>query len=377
MKHIKLFEDFVNEGMSFQEIKDKYVDNPYGIGANSVEYQESPNYGNRLTFRSEDKYDRDQVEKKLKGLGIPAKKMSKSTADKAFKYRYELTLFEEFISESRVELDTTDPENPEFLRYLKKNKIKMGNPKGSGDFKSYEYTGSYNSLVNLITDYWVDTVGVKKQLIDSIEESLTNESKQNGIKESVLCEATVEMEAINPDDKGFLKLLKKHKVTIINKKMEFRHGGGMAVITMQGSRKDLEAVLADEEFGWDDPDLAEYIEESVSTMNEAKEESFLTENVDIDKVADLFAYSGTDTSRYDNKIIDRYGEDVVNAAKKMAPQIEEFEKKAASFLQKIKSDKTYPIYLEMINAEDAYAGGKSFTSFLDVLSKISYKNKIK
>jgi hypothetical protein len=94
MKHIKLFEDFVNEGMSFQEIKDKYVDNPYGIGANSVEYQDSPNYGNRLIFRSEDKYGRDQVEKKLKALGIPTKKMRKSTADKSFKYRYELVLFE-------------------------------------------------------------------------------------------------------------------------------------------------------------------------------------------------------------------------------------------------------------------------------------------
>jgi len=31
---------------------------------------------------------------------------------------------------------------------------------------------------------------------------------------------------------------------------------------MQGKRKDLEAVLADDEYGWDDPELAEYIEES-------------------------------------------------------------------------------------------------------------------
>jgi hypothetical protein len=33
---------------------------------------------------------------------------------------------------------------------------------------------------------------------------------------------------------------------------------------MQGKRKDLEKVLADPELGWDDPDLAEYIEESVN-----------------------------------------------------------------------------------------------------------------
>jgi len=82
-------------------------------------------------------------------------------------------------------------------------------------------------------------------------------------KAAVVFEATVEMDAINPDDKDFLKFLKKNKVKIINKEME-GPGGGHPVITMQGKRKDLEKVLADSELGWDDPDLAEYIEESVN-----------------------------------------------------------------------------------------------------------------
>ena len=86
-------------------------------------------------------------------------------------------------------------------------------------------------------------------------------------KSEVLCEATVEMDAMDPDNKDFLKFLKKHKVEIIDKKME-GPGGGHPVITMQGKRKDLEAVLADEELGWADADLAEYIEESV--VNEAE-----------------------------------------------------------------------------------------------------------
>jgi hypothetical protein len=86
-------------------------------------------------------------------------------------------------------------------------------------------------------------------------------------KSEVLCEATVEMDAMDPDNKEFLKFLKKHKVEIIDKKME-GPGGGHPVITMQGKRKDLEAVLADEELGWADADLAEYIEESV--VNEAE-----------------------------------------------------------------------------------------------------------
>ena len=87
-------------------------------------------------------------------------------------------------------------------------------------------------------------------------------------KSEVLCEATVEMDAMDPDNKDFLKFLKKHKVEIIDKKMYGNPVGGHPAITMQGKRKDLEAVLADEELGWADADLAEYIEESV--LNEAE-----------------------------------------------------------------------------------------------------------
>lgn len=97
---------------------------------------------------------------------------------------------------------------------------------------------------------------------------IVDEFKKIATMESVLCEATVEMDAMDPDDKDFLKFLKKHKVTIINKEMD-GPGGGHPVITMQGKRKDLEAVLADEEFGWADPDLAEYIEESFEAINES------------------------------------------------------------------------------------------------------------
>lgn len=75
-------------------------------------------------------------------------------------------------------------------------------------------------------------------------------------------EATVVMDAINPDDKDFLKFLKKNKVKVID---TVKSGpSGHPEITMQGKRKDLETVLADSELGWDDPGLAEFIEESVN-----------------------------------------------------------------------------------------------------------------
>jgi len=92
-------------------------------------------------------------------------------------------------------------------------------------------------------------------------------------KTAEVFEATVEMDAINPDDKDFLKFLKKNKVKIINKEME-GPGGGHPVITMQGKRKDLETVLADPELGWDDPDLAEYIEESVNEKIKVTKDKF-------------------------------------------------------------------------------------------------------
>ena len=91
---------------------------------------------------------------------------------------------------------------------------------------------------------------------------LPNPAKGMTIEESVMNEATIEVDAMFPTDKEFLKFLKKNKVKIINKEMD--GPAGHPVITMQGKRKDLEKVLADPELGFDDPDLAEYIEESVN-----------------------------------------------------------------------------------------------------------------
>jgi hypothetical protein len=101
-----------------------------------------------------------------------------------------------------------------------------------------------------------------KAIEEDAEEFEFNGKTYPVIKESdeAICEATVEMDALDPDNKDFLKFLKKNRVKIINKVMD-GPGGGTPVITMQGKRKDLEKVLADPELGWDDPDLAEYIEE--------------------------------------------------------------------------------------------------------------------
>ena len=79
-------------------------------------------------------------------------------------------------------------------------------------------------------------------------------------------EATVVMDAMDPKAKTLKKLLKKHNVTM-KVLREVGDGGGWPEVEMTGSVKDLTAVLSDKH-GWDDPDLAEYIEES--TVTEAK-----------------------------------------------------------------------------------------------------------
>ena len=81
-------------------------------------------------------------------------------------------------------------------------------------------------------------------------------------------EATVVMDAMDPKAKTLKKLLKKHNVTM-KVLREVGDGGGWPEVELTGSVKDLTAVLSDKH-GWDDSDLAEYIEESTVTEAEVK-----------------------------------------------------------------------------------------------------------
>jgi hypothetical protein len=105
-----------------------------------------------------------------------------------------------------------------------------------------------------IYSIWQD---VEYTIAMSNESTVTEENEK-------LFEAEVEMDAMDPDNKDFLKFLKKNRVKIIDKTMA-GPAGNHPVILMQGKRKDLENVLADCDYGWCDEELAEYIEESIVT----------------------------------------------------------------------------------------------------------------
>ena len=83
----------------------------------------------------------------------------------------------------------------------------------------------------------------------------------SSLGESVTNEATVDVDAVDPKDKNLGKLLKKHNVSmeVINKKGP----SGYPEVRLTGDVKDLKVVLADGEYGWDDEDLADYIEENL------------------------------------------------------------------------------------------------------------------
>ncbi len=78
--------------------------------------------------------------------------------------------------------------------------------------------------------------------------------------ENKLTEAYIELDAIDPKNKVLLKQLKglKVKMKVISKSGP---GGGAAVIGLTGKREALEDVVSNPVWGWDDPELAEFIEE--------------------------------------------------------------------------------------------------------------------
>lgn len=98
----KFLDENLNEKISFEEIRNKYEKNPYGIGAESVEFIESPAGKKMLVMRFEDSYSRKKTEDKLKSIGYLAKKMTNSTGEKGLLHKYELNLFESEITEELI-----------------------------------------------------------------------------------------------------------------------------------------------------------------------------------------------------------------------------------------------------------------------------------
>lgn len=110
--------------------------------------------------------------------------------------------------------------------------------------KLVEYTNYLKENLQSVTEY-------AQYIAESINENL--------VVEGEIKEASIVLDATNPKAKDLLKLLKKHKVSMKN----LGEGpNGWDEVELTGSKKDLMAVISDEDAGWGDSDLEEYIEES-------------------------------------------------------------------------------------------------------------------
>jgi hypothetical protein len=123
----------------------------------------------------------------------------------------------------------------------------------------------YSDLANAASWAGISIVEGTALYLESMKEEAAGQSLLNAFNMAFegnenICEATAVMDAIDPKSKGLAKLLKKNKVTM--EILDMNGPSGHPEVELTGSRKDITTVLADDEYGWDDEDLAEYIEES-------------------------------------------------------------------------------------------------------------------
>lgn len=74
-----------------------------------------------------------------------------------------------------------------------------------------------------------------------------------------------------------------------------------------------------------------------------------------DKVGDLYAWAGI-KSKYDDKMIERYGENVVRKAEEMAPKVLEYRKKLQAIANEIKTSPEGRALLSMKFNAKRYGG---------------------
>jgi hypothetical protein len=113
--------------------------------------------------------------------------------------------------------------------------------------------------------------------------------------------------------------------------------------------------------------LKDMIKEELDTLNES---------VSMKRVVDLISIRGLDDTNWNEYIVHNFGEENVNAARKLIPQLKKFEKNTADMLRKIKNDKMYLIYLEMISIRDEMGGGRGRKTLESLLSAIAATYKI-
>jgi 23S rRNA A1618 N6-methylase RlmF len=105
--------------------------------------------------------------------------------------------------------------------------------------------------------------------------------------------------------------------------------------------------------------LKDILVEGKENLNEAK-----LSKLD-DGVANLYAYSGIKT-KYSDKNIERFGQDVVDKAIKMAPKLIAYKKKLKQIVKDVEGSDEAKILMAMIGHHRGYGGSSEQASISDL-----------
>ncbi len=86
------------------------------------------------------------------------------------------------------------------------------------------------------------------------------------------------------------------------------------------------------------------------------------------KVADLYGYSGVKT-QYDDDMVKRYGQKVIDLAIQMAPKILTYEAKLKKMVMEMENSPEAKMLLRAMSEARGYSGGRSYVSLGDLINR--------
>jgi len=86
------------------------------------------------------------------------------------------------------------------------------------------------------------------------------------------------------------------------------------------------------------------------------------------KVADLYGYSGVKT-QYDDNMVKRYGQKVIDLAIQMAPKILTYEAKLKKMVMEMENSPEAKMLLSAMSEARGYGGGSSYVTLGDLINR--------
>jgi hypothetical protein len=86
------------------------------------------------------------------------------------------------------------------------------------------------------------------------------------------------------------------------------------------------------------------------------------------KVADLYGYAGVKT-QYDDDMVKRYGQKVIDLAVEMAPKILAYESELKNIVKQMEASPEAKMLLRAMSEARGYSGGRSYVSLGDLINR--------